>query len=45
METDARKAREAGFDQHLTKPVNVDKLAQVMEAAGRLPRPSAPTSL
>ena len=38
METDARKAREAGFDQHLTKPVDVDKLAQVMEAAGRSPQ-------
>jgi CheY-like chemotaxis protein/anti-sigma regulatory factor (Ser/Thr protein kinase) len=38
METDARKARGAGFDQHLTKPVDVDKLTQVMEAGGRSPQ-------
>jgi len=44
LETDARKAREAGFDQHLTKPVDMDKLAQVVEAAGRSPIPSAPTA-
>src|SRR5262249_18431169 len=42
MEADARKAREAGFDQHLTKPVDLDKLAQVMEAAGRSPQAIGP---
>jgi signal transduction histidine kinase/ActR/RegA family two-component response regulator len=32
-QSDARKAMEAGFDQHLTKPVDLQRLAQAMEMA------------
>jgi CheY-like chemotaxis protein len=32
-QSDARKAMEAGFDQHLTKPVDMQRLAQAMEMA------------
>jgi CheY-like chemotaxis protein len=34
MQSDAQKAMEAGFDRHLTKPVDMQKLAQAMEMAG-----------
>jgi CheY-like chemotaxis protein len=32
---DVRKAREAGFDLHLTKPVNIDELLSVLQASGQ----------
>lgn len=32
---DRKKAQEAGFDDHLTKPVDMDVLWKVLEAAGR----------
>jgi CheY-like chemotaxis protein len=35
LETDAEKAMQAGFDLHLTKPVDLQKLAQAIEIAGR----------
>ncbi len=30
METDVNKARDAGFSEHLTKPINFDRLEQVI---------------
>jgi CheY-like chemotaxis protein len=38
---DKRRAMEAGFDLHLTKPVGPDELARVLQdwAARRAPRP------
>jgi CheY-like chemotaxis protein len=35
LETDAEKAMQAGFDRHLTKPVDLQKLAQAIEIAER----------
>jgi CheY-like chemotaxis protein len=35
LATDAEKAMQAGFDRHLTKPVDLQKLAQAIEIAGR----------
>jgi CheY-like chemotaxis protein len=32
---DRKKAQEAGFDDHLTKPVDMDAIWKVLEAAGR----------
>jgi CheY-like chemotaxis protein len=32
MEEDLRRTREAGFVEHLTKPVNVQHLLKVIEA-------------
>jgi CheY-like chemotaxis protein len=29
-EADARRAKDAGFDHHLTKPVDMDELAQML---------------
>ena len=31
MEDDVRKSHEAGFREHLTKPINVQKLQAVIE--------------
>ena len=30
METDVNKARDAGFSEHLTKPINFDRLEQAI---------------
>jgi PAS domain S-box-containing protein len=38
MEDDMRKSREAGFIDHVTKPVNVQKLEAVIESASRAAR-------
>ena len=35
MEDDMRKSKEAGFIDHVTKPVNVQKLEAVIESASR----------
>jgi CheY-like chemotaxis protein len=35
LETDAEKTMRAGFDRHLTKPVDLQKLAQAIEIAER----------
>ena len=40
QEEDQRRAHEAGFDLHLTKPVNPDELQSVLHRLGT--RPSAP---
>jgi two-component system CheB/CheR fusion protein len=32
--TDRRSSREAGFDEHLVKPVNVDRLIKILSRAG-----------
>jgi CheY-like chemotaxis protein len=32
MEADRRRSREAGFDHHLTKPANPEKLQQILAA-------------
>jgi len=40
QDADRRRSREAGFDQHLVKPLDVDKLAELL---ARLPRHSATT--
>ena len=33
QEDDRRRAREAGFDEHLVKPVDVDRLQSLLDAA------------
>jgi signal transduction histidine kinase/CheY-like chemotaxis protein len=43
MESDAQKATEAGFDRHLTKPVDMQHLAQAMEMVGDPSRVGAST--
>ncbi len=30
MEDDLRKTREAGFDAHLVKPVNIEQLREIL---------------
>ncbi len=35
MDEDVRRCREAGFDDHLTKPVNVDRLESVLRSISR----------
>jgi CheY-like chemotaxis protein len=37
---DVRRARTAGFDAHLVKPVDVKALAAILGAAGRRPDPA-----
>jgi CheY-like chemotaxis protein len=39
---DARRAREAGFDAHLVKPVDVDALGRLLAGLGPRPKPDAP---
>jgi CheY-like chemotaxis protein len=41
MESDARRAMEAGFDRHLTKPVDLQGLAEAIDLTGR-PSGAAP---
>lgn len=36
MEEDLRKSREAGFDEHLVKPVGVQQLREVIDRVGRM---------
>jgi CheY-like chemotaxis protein len=38
---DARRAREAGFDAHLVKPVDVDELGRLLAGLGPGPKPDA----
>jgi CheY-like chemotaxis protein len=38
---DARRAREAGFDAHLVKPVDVDELGRLLAELGPKPKPEA----
>jgi two-component system CheB/CheR fusion protein len=38
QEDDRRRAREAGFDHHLVKPVAYDDLARILALAPRLER-------
>jgi signal transduction histidine kinase len=40
QDTDRRRSREAGFDSHLVKPLDMDKLTELLE---RLPAPAAGT--
>ena len=41
MEEDVRRCREAGFDEHLTKPVAAQRLKVILEQiAARLEQPS-----
>ena len=35
MEEDVRKSREAGFDRHLTKPVNLQALQAAIQETAR----------
>ncbi|MGA7124383.1 MAG: ATP-binding protein, partial [Polyangiaceae bacterium] len=35
QDTDRERARDAGFDDHLTKPVDIDKLGRVLESRSR----------
>ena len=39
---DARRAREAGFDAHLIKPVDVDELSRVLAGPRRSPSRTRP---
>jgi len=41
QEADRRRSQEAGFDSHLVKPLDLEKLTRLLE---RLPARSAPTS-
>jgi hypothetical protein len=34
----ACRSREAGYETHLTKPVDIDRLLDAIEHAGRVPR-------
>jgi CheY-like chemotaxis protein len=36
-DTDARRAHEAGFDYHLTKPVELNRLQKILAEAQRKP--------
>lgn len=38
---DARRAREAGFDAHLVKPVDIDELVRMLAQLGPRPKPDA----
>jgi CheY-like chemotaxis protein len=38
---DARRAREAGFDAHLVKPVDVDELGRMLAGLSPRPKPDA----
>jgi CheY-like chemotaxis protein len=38
---DARRAREAGFDAHLVKPVDVDELGRMLARLSPRPKPDA----
>ena len=40
QDSDRRRSREAGFDSHLVKPLDMDKLTELLE---RLPTPAAGT--
>jgi signal transduction histidine kinase/ActR/RegA family two-component response regulator len=42
QEEDLRRAREAGFDEHILKPADVDKLMALLDAAPRDPRTAEP---
>jgi len=35
QEEDRRRAKEAGFDAHLTKPADLDELRRLLATAGR----------
>jgi CheY-like chemotaxis protein len=35
QDTDRERARDAGFDDHLTKPVDIDNLGRVLESRSR----------
>jgi CheY-like chemotaxis protein len=35
QDADRERARDAGFDDHLTKPVDLDKLGRVLELSSR----------
>jgi CheY-like chemotaxis protein len=34
---DRERSRAAGFDHHLVKPVDIDRLEQLLDAVGRSP--------
>jgi two-component system CheB/CheR fusion protein len=38
QDTDRQRSEEAGFDYHLVKPIDPEKLQTVLEALGKLPR-------
>jgi two-component system, chemotaxis family, CheB/CheR fusion protein len=42
QEEDRRRAEEAGFDAHLTKPADLDALRRLLASAPSPPRPSSP---
>ena len=42
QERDRELSRQAGFDHHLVKPVEIGKLAQILTAAAAVQRPDAP---
>jgi CheY-like chemotaxis protein len=35
QDTDRERARDAGFNDHMTKPVDIDKLGRVLESPSR----------
>jgi CheY-like chemotaxis protein len=38
QDADRQRSEEAGFDYHLVKPIDPEKLQSVLEQLGRLPR-------
>lgn len=40
QESDRRRAREAGFDRHLSKPVDAEQIQAILEGGGRSACPS-----
>jgi CheY-like chemotaxis protein len=45
MEEDIARCKEAGFDDHVTKPVNLQKLEQTIQRVAAAPRDGRGTSI